>query len=149
MAYLYVVLQLVLWWLFHTTILFWKIVFPIHARSHERSKTTKCISIVIYTVSLLVPLIPIITIVAKFAMDVKSDPILQSRNITFGSDGLGFYMFRYPPILCSGGNTNAVYYTILLPINIAVLIGITELIFMFYSVYKVPILNLKIMCHIL
>lgn len=137
MINLYLALQINFWWLFHTTIIFWKIVFPIHARSYEQSKTIKFMTIVIYTVGLVVSLIPIITIMADFAMDVKSNPAFRNMDITFVSGGLGFQILRFPPTLCSGRNPKVLYYSVLLPVNIIALIGITELIIIFYSVYKV------------
>lgn len=142
---MYLVLQTALWWLFHMTIFFWKIHFPFHARSFELSNNMTCIKILTFTVCMLVPLVSVITPMATFATDLTSDPLKQKKNITFLSGGLGFRIIRFPPVLCLGGNDDAVYYSTLLPINIVVFIGITELIFIFYAIHKV--ITRVVTCH--
>ena len=137
MVFAYVLLQLVLWWFFHTTLLFWKIYFTIHAHTYEVSNKIRYVKIAIFTLSLVVPLIAVIGPMANFAMDVKSDALLQSRNITFISGGLGFRFIRIPPLLCTGRDRNTVYYSTVLPVNILMLVGITEMILIFYSIHKV------------
>lgn len=134
---MYVVLQLVLWWFFHTTLLFWKIFFTIHAHTYEASNKIRYVKIAVFTVSLVVPLIAILVPMADFAVDVKSDALLQSRNITFISGGLGFRFIRFPPQLCTGRDSNAVYYSTVLPVNILMFVGITEMVLIFYSIHKV------------
>ena len=45
MIFTYVISQLLLWWLFHTATIFWKIVFPFHAKSFLNSGKMKIIHI--------------------------------------------------------------------------------------------------------
>ena len=137
MAFLYALLQLSLWWFFHTTAIFWKVNFPFHARSFQLSHKVKFVHLAIVLVSLVVPLVPIITVMADFAVNLESDVIRQARNITFTSGGLGFRIIRFPPILCSGSDSDAVFYSTVLPINILLVLGSTELVFIFYGLLKV------------
>ena len=137
MAFIYTVLQTSFWWFFHTTAIFWKINFPFHARSFKISHKVKYVHLAVVLVSLVVPLVPIITVMAGFAVDLESDVIRQARNITFASGGLGFQMIRFPPIVCFGGDSDAMFYSAVLPINILLVLGSTELVFIFYGLFKV------------
>ena len=137
MSFLYALLQTSFWWFFHTTAVFWKINFPFHARSYEISHKMKYVHLVMVLVSLVFPLVPIITLMANFAVDLESDVIRQARNITFASGGLGFQIIRFPPSVCSGGDSDAVFYSTVLPVNILLVLGSTELIFIFYALLKV------------
>lgn len=84
---------------------------------------------------LLIPLIPIIASMVDFAVRAKSDPILQS--IDTGSGGLGYGLVRFPPILCSPTNSDIVYYGTVFPINIVMMVGISLLIVVFWTIHKV------------
>ena len=137
----YTLLQLTLWWMFHTTALLWKIQFPFHARSFERAHRVKYIHVGCVVAGLTLPLVPIITSLVTFAVELKSDEIRNSRGITFASGGMGYGLTRFPPILCHGRNKNAVFYALALPINLIVIYGITVLIFLFYSIHKVSLWN--------
>lgn len=137
MAFVYAILQTAIWWLFHTTALFWKIQYPFHARSFQMGGKIKYIHISCIIAGLLIPLLPVITTMADFAVDLKSNDRLQKMNVTFFSGGLGYRLVRFPPLLCSGRNSEAVYYTSILPINIIVIAGLTELIILFWTIHKV------------
>ena len=126
-----------MWWLFHTTALLWKIRYPFHARSYQTSHKIKYIHISCVMAGLLIPFLPIVTSMAKFAVDLKTDAPLQQRNVTFLSGGLGYQQIRFPPVLCAGRDSGAVYYTSILPINLIVLAGLTELILLFWTVHRV------------
>ena len=76
---------------------------------------------------------------ADFAVELESDVIRQARNITFASGGLGFQIIRFPPILCFGGDDDAVFYSTVLPVNILLVLGSTELVFIFYGLLKVSL----------
>jgi hypothetical protein len=86
---------------------------------------------------ILIPLLPIIATMAAFAVEIRSNPQLQQRGITFLSGGLGYHQIRFPPILCSGRDSGTVYYTSILPINLIVIVGLTELILLFWTVHRV------------
>lgn len=136
-AFNYLLLQISLWWLFHTSTLFWKILFPFHARSFVSSYGTKHIFVACIIAGIGIPLVPIIASMADFAMRVNSDPVLLRRGVTFASGGLGYGLIRFPPIICSGTNSNVAYYSLVLPINIITAIVLTELILIFWTIHKV------------
>ncbi len=133
----YTLLQLALWWLFHITALLWKVGFPFHARSFQKSGKTKYFHMGCIIVGVVTPLVPVVALMANFASEVNSDQALQAANVTFVSGGLGFRMDRFPPILCSGTSGAVVYYSNILPINLVFFVGITELILLFAVVHKV------------
>ena len=141
MVFTYTLSQLSWWWLFHTTALFWKIRFPFHARSFEMSHKVKYIHATSLILGLLLPLVPIITSIAKYGVDFKSNALARSRNVTFLTGGLGFRAHRSPPILCTGTDKDAVFYSLVLPINIILAIGCTLLIIIFWTVHKVSFTN--------
>ena len=125
--------------MFHTTALLWKIQFPFHARSFETAHRVKYIHIGCVVAGFILPLVPVITSMVTFAVELESDEIRKSRNITFVSGGMGYGLNRFPPILCPGTNKNAVFYALALPINLMLMYGITVLIFLFYVIHKVSL----------
>ena len=135
------ILQVTLWWMFHTTALLWKIRFPLHSRSFDIAHRVKYIHIGCVVAGLILPLVPVITPMVTFAVELESDEIRKSRGITFASGGMGYGSTRFPPILCHGTNKNAVFYALALPINLIVIYGITVLIFLLYSIHKVSLKN--------
>lgn len=137
MLFSYILLQLTLWWLFHATVMLWKLQFPFHARSFENSGRMKHIHIACIVSGLLIPTVSLIASMADFAVDLRSNDLLQSKNITFTSGGLGYGLIRSPPILCSATDKNTLYYSNIFPVNVMVIIGITELIFVFRIIHKV------------
>ena len=136
----YTLLQLTLWGIFHTTVLLWKIRFPFHARSFERAHGIKYIHIGCVVAGLILPLVPVITSMVTFAVELESDEIRKSRNITFVSGGMGYGLTQFPPILCSGTNDKAVYYSRILLINLILIYEITVLVFVFYIIHKVSLI---------
>ena len=135
----YILLQLAFWWLIHATIILWKLQFPFHARTFENSGKMKYVHIASVIAGLLLPLISPITSMVEFAVDLSSNEILQSQNISFVSGGLGYGLIHFPSILCSATDRYALYYSNLLPINIMVIVGITELILVFRIIHKVSL----------
>lgn len=134
---MYTLVQLAVWWLFHTTTLFWKIRFPFHARSFEASHKIKYIHIGCVIAGVVLPLVPILTSMADFAVDLESNP---SRNVSsFISGGLGYGQTRFPPILCTGSDRNAVYYSVVLPIDMILAVGCSLLVIIFWIVHKVSL----------
>ncbi len=116
-VFYHILLQLLLWWLFHVTMLFWNIRFPLHARIFKEShpSTMKCIHIACVTLALLVPCIPVI---AAFATG-------------------GFFNSSYPALLCIGRNIDATFYSLVVPLIITMQIGVTMLIVIFWTLHKV------------
>ena len=86
---------------------------------------------------LVIPLVPVIASMASFAREVESDLVLQAMNVTAVSGGLGYGTTRFPPILCSGTNSDVVYYSSALPINIIMMVGIAQLIIIAWRIRKV------------
>ena len=125
--------------MFHITALLWKIQFPLHSRSFETAHRVKYIHIGCVVAGLILPLVPVITSMVTFAVELESDEIRKSRNITFASGGMGYKLNGIPPILCTGTNKNAVFYAVALPINLILIYGISVLIFLYYSIHKVSL----------
>ena len=143
----YVLCQLALWWLFHTVSLFWKVIFPFHARSFDVSGKVKYIHIICVIVGILLPLLPIITSMAKFAMDIRKqneNSTSQIKNDLFLSGGLGFRSSRFPAILCSGRDADVIFYSVVLPIDIILASGCTMLISLLLSVHRVSLLIINV-----
>jgi hypothetical protein len=134
---MYTLLQTALWWLFHTIALFWKVLFPFHARSFKTSRKTKYTYYASILAGLLIPVVPIIASMADFSIRVNTDQLLLKRGVSFGSGGLGYGVIRFPPILCMATNSDIVYYGIVLPINIIMMVGITLLTVIFWTIHKV------------
>lgn len=133
MVFIYTLIQLTVWWLFHTASLFWKIQFPFHARSFRR---TKCIHISCFVAGILVPLVPIIASVANSAADFDSDSF-AAANVSFLNHGLGYSLTRFPPILCTGSNSDVIFYSVVMPIELVLAVGCSLLIVMFWTIHKV------------
>ena len=143
----YVLGQLALWWLFHIVSLFWKIKFPFHARSFEMSGKFKYIHIICVIVGIMLPLLPIISSMAKFAVDIRkqnNNSTSQIKNDLFLSGGLGFRSTRFPAILCSGTDADVIFYSVILPIDIILASGCTMLITVLWSVHRVSLVIINV-----
>ena len=133
---LYTLLQIAMWWLFHTSALLWKVKFPLHARSYDNAGKTKYIHMACVIVGVVVPLLPIVALMADYALEVQSNAVLQAANVTFMSGGLGFTLSRFPPIFCHG-TSSVMFYGLALPLILIFFVGITELVLLFAVVHKV------------
>ena len=135
---MYCLNQTWIWWFFHISSFFWKVVFPFHSRSFEVSGRIKHIHISCAVIGIVLPFIPIITSMSKFAADVHGQANNESSpGELFLSGGLGFASPRFPAILCVGSNRNVVFYSLVLPIDLILAIGCTLLLIIFWSVHKV------------
>ena len=146
MLFTYILCQMAVWWLFHTASLFWKVIFPFHSRSVEVSGRVKYIHITCVIAGILFPFVPIITSMSKLAVDVRE----RAENGTsshqlFLSEGLGFFSSRFPAILCTGSDRDAVFYSLILPIDLILATGCTLLLIIFWSVHRVSLLQ-RTMC---
>jgi len=100
--------------------LFWKIRFPFHARSFTTAGRIKYIHIAMVIVGLVLPTLPVIV------------------TFTAGNPSTrGFGQTRYPPILCTSLQRDPTFYSLVLPINIFLAIGIPLLIIIFWIIHKV------------
>ena len=140
-TYVYLINQATLWWLFHTATLFWNVLFPFHAHGFKMSGKNKYIHITCIIVGILLPLLPIIAIMADTASDLKknANSTTQHRNSLFVLEGFGFGYTRFPPYLCTGTNTKAYFYSSLLMLDLIIGCGCTLLIIIFWSIHKVHI----------
>ena len=114
----YGLLQLTVWWFCHEVALFWTIRFPIHAKTFVTSHRVKYVHITMVVVGLALPTLPVIV------------------TLTTG-DPSGFGMTRFPPILCTGLQNDSTFYSLVLPINILMMVGIPLLIIIFWTIHKV------------
>jgi len=134
----YVLIQMTIWWLFHTAIIFWKVTFPFHSRSFEKSGKMKHLHIICVITGILVPFVSIITSMVKFSVDVQGSVDNSTTHAqSFARGGMGYGSTRFPPLLCTGSNKDVVFYSLVLPIDLALAVGCTMLLFIFWSVRKV------------
>ena len=89
--------------------------FPIQSKVYETARRTKYIQIVMVVLGLLLPLIPAIT----------------------GEVIGGYTITRFPPILCTGSDADATFYSLLLPIIIIIGTGTSLLVIMFWKIHMV------------
>lgn len=122
MVLYYCMLQLNLWWIFHVSVLFWKIQFPIHALRLSQQYSRK-IHIVSIALALSLPLLPVIATV--------------THSLATNSFGLGFGLATFPPILCYTLNKDVVFYSFILPVTLLMLFGVTLILLTIRAVYKV------------
>ena len=123
-AFYYGLFQLAVWWFCHEISLFWGICFPFHSRSFETARHTKYVHITVVAVRLVLPALPVI--------------------VTFtNGDPSGFGLTRFPPILCTGMQRNSTFYSLVLPLNIIMAIGIPLLIVIFWIIHKVIVVHAK------
>ena len=80
------------------------------------SKRIKYIHIGCVIAGLLLPLAPVIAVMADFAVAVGSDEFLIRNNVTFISGGLGFVSSISSNQFCDTFNREIVFYILLVPI---------------------------------
>ena len=114
-VFYYSLAQASLWWLFHVSALFWKVMFPIHSKVLQTARRTKYIHVVMVALALLLPLIPAIT----------------------GEVVGGYTITRFPPILCTGSDADATFYSLVFPIIIIIGTGTNLLVIMFWKIHMV------------
>ena len=103
-----------IWLLCHAAALFWKIRFPLRARSFTLNKKDKYLHLFSLLAGLFLPVIPIIATIADSAARYNTGLHPMGVNISLLATGLGF---RPDPGLsiCAGGSEVAVYlYSIIL-----------------------------------
>ncbi|KAL5491263.1 hypothetical protein EMCRGX_G016516 [Ephydatia muelleri] len=107
-------LQLSVLWFCHVSVMFLKLNFPFHARSLEVSGHNRYIHALCVAASLLVPIAPI---AATFATD-------------------GFSMAQFPPFFCFPKNGAVIFYSLVLPVIILLVIGTAMLAAVIWNVHK-------------
>ena len=95
--------QVLIWWLFHTANLFLEVKFPYHARNFKISSRKKYIHLTRTIVGILLPLVPIVIIMADTAVDLRTqneNSTSQHGNNLFLLERLGFGHLAIPALLC-------------------------------------------------
>ena len=89
----------------------------------------KYIHITAVVVGILVPFVPIIATMSQYG---------QSRSAAEAAKGgLGFGITRFPPLLCTGRHGDTTFYSLILPILIILMVGITILMIIFWIIHRV------------
>ncbi len=126
---IYRAVQFNTWWVLHVSSMFLSVVFPYRTRALRISKKLTYIHVACILVGLFLPAIPIIAAMSNYAVQSKSGAMLAGR--------LGFGLRAFPPSLCSVIDADVAFYSIILPNNILVQIGVTMLILTIWYVHKV------------
>ena len=124
-----------LWWLCHTAAIYWKLRFPFQARNLEIENKIKYIHFACGVFTTLASFIPFVAI---SLVDWRQRVGGESLRGT-----LGFGITRFPPIVCTGVNRYAVYYSLVFPINLLVPVGVTLLILVLWLIHKVCFMRLN------
>ena len=119
-VFFYGLFQLAVWWFCHVVSLFWGIQFPFHARSFKTTGRIKYIHITMVIVGLVLPTLPVV---------VAFTPGNPNTS--------GFGLTRFPPILCTSLQRDPSFYSLVLPINILLAIGVPLVIIVFWTIHKV------------
>ena len=122
--------------------------FPFNARSFEASNKVKYIHLICVVLGITFPIVPVVTLMGKFASDIEN----SANNVTFLSGGAGFRNTRFPPILCTGSHSDAVFYSLVLELDLIIAFGCTLLIIILWSVLRVSACHLYVIlllffCH--
>ena len=112
---LYTYWQLVFWWFSHIAAMFWGLRFPFHAHRFEVTGKTKYIHITVILIGLFLPIVPVVAAVGTG----------------------GFVMTRFPPIICNPKSRETAFYALTLPTCFMAVMGLTLLILVFWTIYKV------------
>ena len=107
---------------------FWTVLCPINAFLARKLNRIKHIHIGCVIAGFLLPLLPLVIIVADYTGRFKTDETLMDENVTFLSGGFGF---------CGRLNPKATLYGFVLPLSLLTAIGTTLLIFVIYVLHKV------------
>ena len=125
----YALVQLAIFWLCHVLVLFWGLKFPFHWRTFKSTPKLKYIHLSCVLIGLLGPFVPVIVTMSKFSHGKSAAEAAKG--------GLGFGITRFPSLLCSGSDEKTVFYALVLPIILIIMIGMTILVLVFWIVYKV------------
>ena len=134
--------QVLIWWLFHTANLFLEVKFPYHARNFKISSRKKYIHLTCFIAGILLPVVPIVIIMADTAVDLQKQnekSASHQRNNLFLLEGLGFGHLTIPALFCASTNSNATFYSLLIMTDVIVACGCTMLIIVFWSIHKIYI----------
>ena len=125
----YCTLQLSLFWLCHILAIFWGLKFPFHARTFRTTHRTKYPHITCVVVCMILPVIPVVATMVKYSHGKSFREAVEG--------GLGFGIVRFPPILCTGRDSDTMFYILILPVVLLLMVGMTILIVIFWIIHKV------------
>ena len=125
----YCIFQLAVLWFCHLVALFWKVRFPLQARSFQKANRMKYIHITCIAIGVLAPVIPVIATISQFSHGKSSDEAVKG--------GLGFGVTRFPPLMCTGKHGNTIFYSFTVPSAIMLMIGIALIATLFWIIHKV------------
>ena len=128
-VFYYSLLQLAMFWLCHVLALFWKIRFPFHSRSFQMAHRTKYVHMAAVVLCILVPFVPIVATMSQYGHGRSS--------VEAATGGLGFGITRFPPLLCTGRHADTTFYSLILPILVILMIGMTILLIIFWIIHRV------------
>ena len=128
-VFYYCLFQLAIFWLCHILTLFWGLKFPFRARAFQQTHRMKYIHIACVLTGLLAPLVPVVATIAQFSHGKSTSEAVRG--------GLGFGIVRFPPILCAGRDSDTTFYSLILPLSIMLMVGITFVVFIFWIIHKV------------
>ena len=120
----YFPIQLVTWWLFHVLSIYVLIFHPLRAKSLLSSSKLKYIHLALVAVGLLAPLLDPIT------------STLHNLSDKTNFQTLGYRVRLYPPLGCGNIRREVYFYTVILPSNFMLTLGITFLILVFWKLLK-------------
>ena len=115
MVFYYTFIQLAILWVLHIGAIFWGLMFPFQARRFKITGKNKYLHLAVILLALFIPGITVAG--------------------SLGPEGVHFP--RYPPIICVANSRNANFYSTLLPAAIAVTVGCTLLVLVFWMIHKV------------
>lgn len=125
----YSLMFLSLWWICHIVIIYWKFQFPFHARNWELDGKMKYVHLVSMILIILLSFIPLMVIMIVDWQRKTAGQIIMGT--------LGFGKTRFHPLVCTATHRGTVYYSLILPINLLVIVGVTLLILSIWLVHKV------------
>ena len=109
--------------------LFWKVKFPLQARSFQKDHRMKYIHITFVAIGILVPVIPVVATISQFTHGKSSAEAVKG--------GFGFGITRFPPLMCTGKHGNTIFYSFTVPSVVMVMIGIALMASLFWIIHKV------------
>ncbi|XP_019850181.1 PREDICTED: uncharacterized protein LOC109580977 [Amphimedon queenslandica] len=111
----YFYLNMTLWWFFHVMSIFYKVMFPVFAKEHKNKD--KFIHIVLLILGILIPIPGVL-----LALTVK-----KYKSYT---------LFTFPSYVCVPRNGELQYYSLLLPLDVLLGIGLFCLVLILWRLHK-------------
>ena len=133
MVNIYGLLQLDIWWLCHAATLFWKVRFPLHARSFSLNKKDKYLHIACLLAGILLPLIAVIAPIADAALH------FEPTNGSLASSGFGFG--RSFQLSTCYFNSKVALGVAILPLSFVISLTFSFSILVCFYIHKVSLIN--------